>query len=86
MRATFGCERKYNARFSPPASTARSSCRNSCGPGTIITGWLFSTKSCASLPGVRFSPRTPRTLIDMPRTSFSRSEADAAFANRIQAV
>jgi len=32
------------------------------------------------------SPRTSRTLIDIPRTSFSRSDADVAFAKRIHAL
>ena len=51
----------------------------------IITGWLFSTKSCVVAPGVRFGPSTPSTRMDMPRMSRSRSVADAAFANRIHA-
>ena len=50
--------------------------------GATITGWLFSTKSCDVAPGVRFCPGTD-TRIDMPRTSRSRSEADAALAKRM---
>ena len=54
--AARGCDRKYSARRAPPASTAWSSWRKSRVPATIITGWLFRTKSCAVSPGVRFSP------------------------------
>ena len=53
--------------------------------GATITGWLLSTKSCVVEPGVRFSPGTSAIEIAIPRTSFSRSVADEAFANLMKA-
>ncbi|MNC86096.1 hypothetical protein D3C83_17290 [compost metagenome] len=73
-------------RLKPPASFACSSSRNSRVPGTIMTGWLLRMKSCETAPGVRLVPSTPRTRIDMPRMSASRSLSDAALANRIDAA
>ena len=48
-----------------------------------ITGWLNSTKSCSVEPGIRLTPGTPVSLIDMPRMSCSVSVSEVALANRM---